>query len=191
MLTSEGSAIAAELLRDNCPTVCWFRVACDLWCPSKWRERNGTDRTPQKQYEGRRLVREALKLVKQLVDTGGLFVWEWPRGCQAQRLPEIQLLRKQCGNLLSYSELDACALGVRDETTKCRMRKEWTFMTNSETSHKTLNLRCSHERTVQLSARKLHHKCGPRPNHVKVRKFRWIGAKEHVSVSPTASLQCL
>ena len=86
LLTSEGCARAAELLRDNCPTAGWFRVPCGLWCSWTWRDSNGTDRTPQKLYKGRRLVREALKLVKQLVDTSCLFVLECPRGCLAQNL---------------------------------------------------------------------------------------------------------
>ena len=42
-----------------------------------------------------------------------------------------------------YSNLDACELGVRDETTRMLVRKEWTFMTNSENLPKILNLRCS------------------------------------------------
>ena len=40
--------------------------------------------------------------------------------------------------------MDAFELGVRDETTRMLARSEWTFMTNSETLHKILNLRCGH-----------------------------------------------
>ena len=90
------------------------------------------------------MVRAALKLATQLLDTGGHLVWEWPRGCQAWELPEMKMFQKCFANQLLYSDLDACELGVRDETTRMPVRKEWTFMTNSEGIHKILNMRCSH-----------------------------------------------
>ena len=89
LLTRERSSRAAGLLRDNCPTVCWFRVSCALRCPWRWRDSDVSDKTNQKLHRGRRLVRAALKLAAQLLDRGGLFVWERPRGCQAWELPEM------------------------------------------------------------------------------------------------------
>ena len=88
-------------------------------------------------------MRAALKFVTQLLDTGGLFVWKWPRGCQAWELPEMKMFQTRHGIHLLYSDMGACELGVRDETTRMLARKAWTFMTNSETLHKILNLRCS------------------------------------------------
>ena len=44
LLTCEGSSRAADLLRDNCPTVCWFRVSCALCCPWRWRECEVSDK---------------------------------------------------------------------------------------------------------------------------------------------------
>ena len=96
LLTREGSSRATGLLRDNCPRVCCFRVSCTLWCPWRWRDSDGSDvsdKTNQKLYTGRRLVRAALKLATQLLDTRGLFVWEWPRGCQAWALPEMKMFQ--------------------------------------------------------------------------------------------------
>ena len=54
---------------------------------------------------------------------------------QASKLPEMQVL---------CSALDACVLGVCDETTRMLVRKEWTFMTHSECLQKILSMRCSH-----------------------------------------------
>ena len=71
-------------------------------------------------------------------------MWEWPRGCQARELPETNIFKTRFGHQLLYSDLDACDLAVRDESTRMLVREEWTFMTNSETLHKILNLRCSH-----------------------------------------------
>ena len=53
------------------------------------------------------------------------------------------MFQTRFGNELLYSDLDACKLGVRDETTRMLVRKEWTFMTNSESLHKILNMRCA------------------------------------------------
>ena len=36
LLTREGRSRAVDLLRDHCPTVCWFRISCALWCPWRW-----------------------------------------------------------------------------------------------------------------------------------------------------------
>ena len=80
--TREGRSRAVDLLRDHCPTVCWFRISCALRCPWRWRDSDVNDRTNQKLYRGRRLVRAALKLATQLMDTRGILVWEWPRGCR-------------------------------------------------------------------------------------------------------------
>ena len=131
LLTREGSSRAALLLTDNCPTVCWFRLSCALWCPWRRRDSDVSDKTNQMLYSGRRLVRAALKLATQSRDTGCLFVWEWPRGCQGWELPEMKMFQTRCGNQLLYSDLDAC---VRDETTR-----EWKFMTNGKRLHKILN----------------------------------------------------
>ena len=144
LLTHEGSSGAARLLRDNCPTVSWFRVSGALWCPWKWRDRYASDKTNKKFHTRRKLIRAALKLATQLLNTGCLFVWEWPRGCQAWELTEKKMFQTHNGDQLFYSDMDACELGGRDEKTRMLARKEWTFMTNSETLHKTLNLRCSH-----------------------------------------------
>ena len=57
LLTREGSCRAAGLLRDNCPTVCWFRVSCALWCPWGWRDSDVSDKTNQKLHRERRLSR--------------------------------------------------------------------------------------------------------------------------------------
>ena len=94
-----------------------------------------SDKTNRKLCRGRRLVRAALKSATQLLDTGGLFVWEWLGGCQACELPEMKMFQTRCGNQLLYYDLDACELGVRGETTRM-VRKEWTFMTNSESLHR-------------------------------------------------------
>ena len=145
LLTRERSSRKAGLLRDNGPTVCWFRVSCALWCPWRWKDSDASERTYQKLHRGRRLIRAALQLATQLLDTGGLFVWEWPRGCQACELPEMKMFQKHFGQQLLYSNLDTCELGVRVEKTRMLARKEWTFMTNSDTLHKILNLRCSHQ----------------------------------------------
>ena len=51
---------------------------------------------------------------------------------------------KQDLRQLLYSDLDACELGVRDETTRTLVRIEVTFMINSESLHKILNMHCSH-----------------------------------------------
>ena len=56
----------------------------------------------------------------------------------------MKMFQTRYGDQLLYSDMDACELGVRDETTRMWARQEWTFMTNSETLHKILNLRCSH-----------------------------------------------
>ena len=45
---------------------------------------------------------------------------------------------------ISCCILDACKLGVRDETTRTLVRK-WTFMTNSESLHEILNMRLTAE----------------------------------------------
>ena len=47
LLTREGSSGAAGLLRDNCPTVGWFRVSCALWCPWRRRASGVNDKTNQ------------------------------------------------------------------------------------------------------------------------------------------------
>ena len=52
----------------------------------------------------------------------------------AVELPEVKMFQTRFVNQLLYSRLDACELGVRDETTRVLVRKEWTFMTNSESS---------------------------------------------------------
>ena len=58
----------------------------------------------------------------------------------------MKMFHTRGGNQLLYSDLDACELGGQDETetTRVLVRKEWTFMTNSESLHKILNMRCSH-----------------------------------------------
>ena len=56
----------------------------------------------------------------------------------------MKMFQTRNGDQLLYFDIDSCGLGVRDETTRVLARKEWTFMTNSETLHKILNLRCSH-----------------------------------------------
>ena len=55
----------------------------------------------------------------------------------------MKMFQTRFGNLLC-SDLDACVLCVRNETTRMLVRKEWTFMTNSENLQKILNMRCSH-----------------------------------------------
>ena len=56
----------------------------------------------------------------------------------------MKMFETRCGNQLSYSYLDACELGMRDETTRMLVRKEWALMTNSESLYKILNMRCTH-----------------------------------------------
>ena len=56
----------------------------------------------------------------------------------------MKMFETRCGNQLSYSYLDACELGMRDETTRMLVRKEWAVMTNSESLYKILNMRCTH-----------------------------------------------
>ena len=142
LLIKEGSSRAAGLLRDNDPTVCLFRDSCALWW--RWKDIHASERQHQKLHRGRRLIRAALKLATQLLATEGIFVLEWPRGCQAWQLPEMNMFQKHFVHQLLYSDLDTCELGVRDEKTRMLARKEWTFRTNSVTLHKILKLRCSH-----------------------------------------------
>ena len=119
LLTRKGSSRTADLLRENCPTGCWFRISCASWCPWRWKK-SVTSTTKQirscKEEEG--CTRAALKLATQLLDTGGLFVRERPRGCQTLELHEMKMFQKRCGYQLLSSDLDACELGVRDETTR-------------------------------------------------------------------------
>ena len=56
----------------------------------------------------------------------------------------MKLFQTRYGQQLMYSEMDACELGVRDEKSRLLVRKEWTFMTNSENLHNILNMSCSH-----------------------------------------------
>ena len=56
----------------------------------------------------------------------------------------MKMFQTRSGNQLLYSDLDACELGVRDETTRMLVSKEWTFMTNNDSLHKILNMRCSY-----------------------------------------------
>ena len=70
-------------------------------------------------------------------------MWEWLRGCQAWELPEMKMFQTHFGNQLLYSDLDACELGVRDETTKMLVRKQWTFTTNSEGLQNFVVERCN------------------------------------------------
>ena len=67
----------------------------------------------------------------------------------------MKMFQKHFGHQLLYSDLDTCELGVRDEKTRMLARKEWTFMTNSETLHKILNLRCSHH-TKHAWSKEIH-----------------------------------
>ena len=58
----------------------------------------------------------------------------------------MKMFQTGCGTQLLYSDLDACELGVRDETTRMLVRKEWTFMTNSESTQNPEHaLRSSHQ----------------------------------------------
>ena len=59
-------------------------------------------------------------------------------------LPEMKMFQTRDGDQLLCYDVCACKLGARDETTGMLARKEWTFMTDSETLHKILHLRCSH-----------------------------------------------
>ena len=106
-----------------------------------------SDKTNQKLYRGRRLVRAALKLAMQLLDTGGLFVWEWLRGCQSWEVPEMKMFQTRSGNWLSYSDLDACELGVRDETARMQARRHgWSLKTLERTGPLflcSLSFRCA------------------------------------------------
>ena len=68
---------------------------------------------------------------------------------------EMKMFQTRYGNQLFFSDLDACELGVRDETTGLLLRKERTFMSNSEHLHKTLSLRITHQDTPD---RKKHTK---------------------------------
>ena len=54
MLTSEGSARAASLLRDTCLAICEFRVPCGLWCPWRWRHRQDASEAAQRTTAGSR-----------------------------------------------------------------------------------------------------------------------------------------
>ena len=56
----------------------------------------------------------------------------------------MKMFQTRNGDQLLYFGIDSFELGVRDETTRMLARKEWTLITNSETLHKILNLRCSH-----------------------------------------------
>ena len=57
----------------------------------------------------------------------------------------MKMFETRSGNQLLYSDPGACELGVRDETTRMLVRKEWTLMSNSECLSRTLNMRCSHD----------------------------------------------
>ena len=85
----DESSGAVGLPRDNCPPLSWFQVSCALWCPWRRRDSHVSDKINQKVYRGRRLVRATLKLATQLLDTGGLSVWECSRSCQAWKLPDV------------------------------------------------------------------------------------------------------
>ena len=65
------------------------------------------------------------------------------------------MFQTRYGDQLLYSDLGACQLGARDETTGMLARKEWTFMTNSEALHKILHLRCSHH-TMHVWKKETH-----------------------------------
>ena len=110
------------------------------------RDSDVSDKTNQKLCRGRRLVRAAVKFATQLLDTGGLFVWEWPRGCQAWELPEMKhvsdALWKSTVVFLIWMPVNWACETRRDKTTRMLVRKGSTFMTNSESLHKILNMRC-------------------------------------------------
>ena len=67
----------------------------------------------------------------------------------------MKMFQTRYGDHLLYSVMDACELSVRDETNGMLARREWTFMTNSETLDKILNLRCSH-RTKHVWTKETH-----------------------------------
>ena len=48
----------------------------------------------------------------------------------------MKMFQTRCGNQWLYSDLDACELGGRDETTTMLVRQEWTLVTDSETLQK-------------------------------------------------------
>ena len=75
---------------------------------------------------------------------GGYIAWEWPRSCDAWKLPEVQSFIKKYGEQLHFAELDGCMVGTRGPESGKLVRKGWSVMTTHWGLYKALSLRCSH-----------------------------------------------
>ena len=93
LLTRDGTQSARNELVTRSPRYNWFSTPCTAWC--SWQRINIAKATELartklkgRQHTSRRLYRNALYLASQLMALGGYIAWEWPRSCDAWRLPE-------------------------------------------------------------------------------------------------------
>ena len=149
LLTHEGTQSALNELVARSPRYSWFATPCTAFC--SWQRINIAKATEleRKKFKGRqnksrRIYRNALYLAGQLMAMGGCIAWEWPRSCDAWRLPEMQSFIKKHGEDLYFAELDGCEVGTKDPASGELVKKGWTIMTNSWRLYKALSLRCSH-----------------------------------------------
>ena len=93
------------------PEIQLVSTPCTPWC--SWQRINLASATDQErkklkvqQIKARQLYRNALYLAAQAIALGGYIAWEWPRSCDAWRLPEVK-------SFIKHARREALLCGAR------------------------------------------------------------------------------
>ena len=140
--TPQGVAAARAKRAELRPTDLWVSTPCGPW--SSLQQFN--QKTPeqcealqQKRMKSLKIIKGALLLVKDQMEDGGDFHWEWPKDCAAYKLPTVVQSMDELGALEAI--LFGCAVGMKDKDGK-PIAKPWRIKTSSARMAKRLSIGC-------------------------------------------------
>ena len=119
------------------PYRCWVSVPCTAYTIMqnlRKKTKLGNRRLAAKRLETRQIVRQCIKVAKQVVRTGGHLYWEWPRRCRGWSLKLLKGLREWMSQKASayLVKLDGCQFGLRNPRTNNLLQKAWSILTTDE-----------------------------------------------------------
>lgn len=122
------------MVRRKKPRRCWIAVPCTAYTIMQ-NLRKKTKKSLRKlkfqRKEARQIIRQCLRIAREVVRHHGDVVWEWPRTCRAWRLKVMKRFQRwlaKKGVTIYNVDVDGCMFGLVNPDTGHSLKKSWRLM---------------------------------------------------------------
>ncbi|CAK9061025.1 Retrovirus-related Pol polyprotein from transposon RE1 (Retro element 1) (AtRE1) [Includes: Protease RE1 [Durusdinium trenchii] len=145
--SSQDTEEIIAMIHDLRPKMMWISLPCGPYSPIQHIFNQATPEQEAalllKKKRSRKLIRNALRLVKTQLEEGGHVCWEWPQNNGGWRLPELKVLYDLMNQFKEthHAHIHGCAFGVKNAV-GVPLKKPWKVVCTSPSMAAALTRRC-------------------------------------------------